>query len=100
MYRAVATSPFSEARHLSTTFNLIYLHLAMAKAVLMVDDSASRRQVVNIAFASADYEVIETCDGVDALTKLNNRKIHRLPKLGCPLWRAESRVPQLVRMVD
>jgi two-component system chemotaxis response regulator CheY len=46
----------------------------MPKTILIVDDSTSFRQVVGMALAGAGYEVVEACDGRDALAKLDGRK--------------------------
>jgi len=48
----------------------------MAKTIMIVDDSASLRQVVSISLRSAGYDVLEGSDGADALKKLTGQKVH------------------------
>lgn len=48
----------------------------MGKTIMIVDDSASMRQVVSIALKGDGYEVLEGRDGKDALSKLTGQKVH------------------------
>ncbi|AMQ44239.1 chemotaxis protein CheY [Aeromonas veronii] len=48
----------------------------MGKTILIVDDSATIRQVVGMTLKGAGYEVMEASDGKDALNKLDGNKIN------------------------
>ena len=48
----------------------------MSKTIMIVDDSASVRQVVGLTLRGAGYTVIEGCNGKDALAKLTGGKVH------------------------
>jgi two-component system chemotaxis response regulator CheY len=48
----------------------------MNKTILTVDDSKSIRQVVSFTLKEAGYNVIEACDGQDALNKINGSSLH------------------------
>jgi two-component system chemotaxis response regulator CheY len=48
----------------------------MSKTIMVIDDSASLRQVVGIALKGAGYTVLEGRDGQDGLSKLTGQKVH------------------------
>ena len=48
----------------------------MAITIMIVDDSASVREVVGIALKRAGYDVIEASDGAQALARLTGQKIN------------------------
>ncbi len=45
---------------------------------MIIDDSASIRQVVSLTLKGAGYSVIEAIDGVDALKKLTENEINMM----------------------
>lgn len=48
----------------------------MNKTIMIVDDSASIRQVVGLTLKNAGYDTIEAVDGRDAVGKLDGRRVH------------------------
>ncbi|MBF0537601.1 MAG: response regulator [Nitrospirae bacterium] len=48
----------------------------MKKTIMIADDSPSIRQIVKMALGEAGYNVIEACDGADALSKIEGATIH------------------------
>ena len=48
----------------------------MAKKILLVDDSASVRQVVGIALRREGYETVEAANGKEALAMLDQGKLN------------------------
>lgn len=48
----------------------------MKKRILVIDDSASLRQVVGITLKNAGYEVLEAGDGAQALARLDGSRVH------------------------
>ena len=47
----------------------------MAKRIMVIDDSPSLREAVRGALTDAGYEVVEAGDGIEALEKLDGRKL-------------------------
>jgi len=48
----------------------------MSKTILIVDDARSMRALVAMTLKGAGYEVVEACDGKDAVDKINGQKVH------------------------
>lgn len=46
------------------------------KRIMTIDDSPSLRQMVVLTLESEGYEVVEACDGREALAKLAGREFH------------------------
>jgi two-component system, chemotaxis family, chemotaxis protein CheY len=50
----------------------------MGKVIMTVDDSASVRQMVSFTLKQAGFEVLEACDGQDALNRMTGTAIHMI----------------------
>ncbi|MBF0565681.1 MAG: response regulator [Nitrospirae bacterium] len=48
----------------------------MAKTIMVIDDSATIREVVKTTLHKSGYDVIEAQDGKDAINKLKGQKVH------------------------
>ncbi|MBF0565407.1 MAG: response regulator [Nitrospirae bacterium] len=48
----------------------------MAKTIMIIDDSATIREVVKTTLKKSGYDVIEAQDGKDAINKLKGQKFH------------------------
>lgn len=48
----------------------------MSKTIMTVDDSTSVRQMVSFTLKEAGYDVVEACDGKDALSKIANAPLN------------------------
>ncbi|MBF0200797.1 MAG: response regulator [Desulfamplus sp.] len=48
----------------------------MGKTIMIVDDAKSMRGLVSMTLQGAGYDVVEACDGQDALDKIGGHKIN------------------------
>jgi len=74
----------------------------MPKMIMTVDDSASVRQMVAFTLKEAGYDVIEACDGKDAMMKIGKQPVNmiitdlNMPNMdGISLIRAARAIPAL-----
>jgi two-component system, chemotaxis family, chemotaxis protein CheY len=50
--------------------------MQMSKRIMTVDDSASVRQMVSFTLREAGYDVVEACDGKDAISKIGGSQFN------------------------
>lgn len=73
----------------------------MKKIIMIVDDSASLRQVVKMTLEKLGYEVLEAKDGQDALNKAKGKKIHLIiSDLNMPLMDGITFVKELKKLPE
>ncbi len=71
----------------------------MSKTILVVDDSASLRQVVSIALKDAGYAVVEAENGKDGLVKLGSNSVNLvISDVNMPLMNGIDFVTELKKL--
>lgn len=72
----------------------------MGKTILVVDDSTSLRQLVNITLKGAGFDVVEAGNGLEALEKITSTRVHliisdvNMPKMdGITLVKEVKKLP-------
>lgn len=73
----------------------------MPKTVMIIDDSATLRQVVSMTLKKAGYAPVEAHDGKDALSKLKGQKVHLIIcDVNMPEMDGISFIKELKRLPD
>jgi two-component system, chemotaxis family, chemotaxis protein CheY len=68
----------------------------VSKSVLVVDDSTSMRQMVSFTLKEAGFDVIEGCNGQDALTRVEGKTVNLvLTDLNMPVMDGMTLIRQL-----
>ena len=73
----------------------------MSKSALVVDDSASMRQMVAFTLTAAGFQVIQGCDGKDALNKVAVKAVNLVvTDLNMPVMDGIALITQLRSMPE
>ena len=77
----------------------------MSKTIITVDDAATMRKMISFTLRGAGHEVLEACDGVEALTLLRSNRVDliitdvNMPRMdGIEFTRQIRQIPALSRV--
>jgi len=77
----------------------------MSKTIITVDDAATMRRMISFTLRGAGHEVLEACDGVEALSLLRSNRVDliitdvNMPRMdGIEFTRQIRQIPALSRV--
>jgi len=77
----------------------------MSKTIITVDDAATMRKMISFTLRGAGHEVLEACDGVEALSLLRSNRVDliitdvNMPRMdGIEFTRQIRQIPALSRV--